>query len=331
MLRWGHPALGTRDAGTWGNCGRRGARLGRVGSLMLLDTASLYYRAFYGMPETVTAPDGTPVNAIRGLLDMMTRLIRARQPASLVACWDADWRPAFRVAAVPSYKAHRLAADGHSEETPPALAVQIPVIEEVLNAAGIAIVGHPGFEADDIMATLAARSPDPVDVVTGDRDLFQLVDDARQIRIIYTVRGLQNLDVIDEGAVAAKYDIPGRAYAGFAALRGDPSDGLPGVPGVGEKTAAALIRTFGSIEGIANALDKGHGGFPKGARDKLAKARDYLDISMSVVRVVDTVPLPPVTGGLPAVEPQPVMTKMLGERWGLGSSLSRFLSAAGQN
>jgi 5'-3' exonuclease len=298
-----------------------------VGSLMLLDTASLYYRAFFGMPDTVTAPDGTPVNAIRGLLDQITRLVKVRQPGCLVACWDADWRPAFRVAAVPTYKAHRLAQDGVAEETPPGLAVQVPVIEQVLTAAGVPIAGHEGFEADDIIATLAARSADPVDVVTGDRDLFQLVDDARQVRIIYTVRGLQNMDVIDEAAVAAKYDIPGRAYADFAALRGDPSDGLPGVPGVGEKTAAALIRAFGSIDGITNALDKGHGGFPKGARDKLAKARGYLDIAMSVVRVVDTVPLPHVTGTLPVVPPQNVRLKDLGEQWGLGSSLSRFMSA----
>jgi 5'-3' exonuclease len=294
---------------------------------MLLDTASLYYRAFYGMPDTVRAPDGTPVNAIRGLLDMTGRLVRARHPARLVACWDADWRPAFRVAAVPSYKAHRLAADGASEDTPPALVPQVPVIEEVLRAAGVAVAGQPGFEADDVMATLSARSDDPVDVVTGDRDLFQLVDDTRGVRVIYTVRGLQNIDVIDEAAVTAKYDIPGRAYADFAALRGDPSDGLPGVPGVGEKTAAALIRTFGSIESIITALDAGHGGFPRGSRDKLAKARDYLDIALSVVKVVDDAPLPDVDGTLPAIPADPDRLKELGERWGLGSSLSRFASA----
>ncbi|MGD0240850.1 MAG: 5'-3' exonuclease [Streptosporangiaceae bacterium] len=298
-----------------------------VGSLMLLDTASLYYRAFYGVPDTVRAPDGTPVNAIRGLLDMTSRLVRARHPARLVACWDNDWRPAFRVEAVPSYKAHRLAADGASEDTPPALVPQVPVIEEVLRAAGVAVAGQPGFEADDVMATLAARSAGPVDVVTGDRDLFQLVDDARGVRVVYTVRGLQNMDVIDEAAVTAKYDIPGRAYADFAALRGDPSDGLPGVPGVGEKTAAALIRTFGSIDGIVTALDAGHGGFPRGSRDKLEKARDYLDIALSVVKVVDDAPLPDVAGTLPAVPADPDRLAELGERWGLGSSLGRFASA----
>jgi len=298
-----------------------------VGSLMLLDTASLYYRAFFGVPDTVRAPDGTPVNAVRGLLDMISRLVRATPPARLVACLDADWRPAFRVAAVPSYKAHRLAADGTSEETPPALVPQIPVIEEVLRVSGLAVAGQPGYEADDVMATLAARSAGPVDVVTGDRDLFQLVDDARGVRIIYTVRGLTNIDVIDEAALTARYDIPGRAYADFAALRGDPSDGLPGVPGVGEKTAAALIRTFGSIGQITVALDAGHGGFPRGSRDKLEKARDYLDVALSVVKVVDDAPVPDVEGTLPAVPADAGRLKELGQRWGLGSSLSRFVTA----
>ncbi len=300
-----------------------------MGSLMLLDTASLYFRAFFGVPENVRAPDGTPVNAVRGLLDMITRLVRARPPAALVACWDADWRPAFRVAAIPSYKAHRLSADG-AEETPPALAAQVPVIEEVLRAAGLAVAGAPGFEADDVMATLAARSAGPVDVVTGDRDLFQLVDDARGVRVLYTLRGLMNLDVIDEAAVTAKYDIPGRAYADFAALRGDPSDGLPGVPGVGEKTAAALIRTFGSIEGITTALDAGHGGFPRGSRDKLEKVRDYLNVALSVVKVVDDAPLPEVDGTLPVTLADAERLTELGERWGLGSSLTRFVTAVSQ-
>src|ERR1700728_1051271 len=296
---------------------------------MLLDTASLYYRAVCGVRHPAGPRDGTPVNAVRGLLDTISRLVRQRQPTRLVACLDADWRPAFRVAAIPSYKAHRLAADG-TEETPPALAAQIPVIEEVLKVSGMAVAGQPGFEADDVMATLSTRSADPVDVVTGDRDMFQLVDDARGVRIIYTVRGLLNMDVIDEAAVTAKYGIPGRAYADFAALRGDPSDGLPGVPGVGEKTAAALIQAFGSIDAITAALDAGHGGFPRGSREKLEKARDYLDVSLSVVRVVEDVPLPEIGGPLPVVPADAARLKELGERWGLGSSLNRFVTAVSQ-
>ena len=300
--------------------------MARVGPLMLLDTASLYYRAFYGVPDTLTAPDGTPVNAIRGLLDMIARLVRARPPGALVACLDADWRPAFRVAAIPSYKTHRARPDG-TEEEPPALTPQIPVIEEVLHAMGIATAAAAGFEADDVIGTLTARSAGPVDVVTGDRDLFQLVDDRRPVRIVYTARGLTKLDVVDEAAVTQRYGIPGRAYADFAVLRGDPSDGLPGVPGVGEKTAAALIQAFGSIDAITDALDRGHGGFPKGSRAKVAAARDYLAVAMPVVRVAPDAPVPAVSGELPAAAADPARLDALDARWDLGSSLRRAVSS----
>jgi 5'-3' exonuclease len=304
---------------------------GVMGSLMLLDTASLYYRAFYGVPDTVTAPDGTPVNAVRGLLAMIARLVRAREPARLVACMDEDWRPAFRVEAVPSYKAHRLAegqgARGNDEQTPDALVPQIPIINDVLAATGLAVAGAPGYEADDVIATLAVGADQPVDVITGDRDLFQLVDDEHQVRIVYTVRGLNNLDIIDEQAVADRYKIPGRAYADFAVLRGDPSDGLPGVPGVGEKTAATLINKFGSLAAILEAIDAGHGGFPTGARNKLTAARDYLDVAPMVVRTATDVPLPKVTGDLPLTPADPGRLQELGDRWRLGSSLSRFIAA----
>jgi 5'-3' exonuclease len=292
---------------------------------MLLDTASLYYRAFFGMPETVTAPDGTPVNAVRGLLDTIGRLVRDRQPSRLVACLDADWRPEFRVAAIPSYKAHRADPDG-TEQTPPGLAVQIPLITEVLNAAGIALAEAAGYEADDVIGTLAGEDPGPVDVVTGDRDLFQVVDDSRQVRVIYTLRGLAKAETIDEAAVAEKYQIPGGAYADFAVLRGDPSDGLPGVPGVGEKTAATLIRQFGNLAELIRALDLGHGGFPSGTRKKLEAARDYLAVAPSVVQVATDVPLPSLDGALP-LKPDLERLSELGEALGLGSSLTRFLSA----
>ena len=291
---------------------------------MLLDTASLYYRAFYGMPETVTAPDGTPVNAIRGLLDAIARLVRDHEPSRLVACLDADWRPAFRTAALPGYKAHRAEPDG-SEQTPPGLAVQIPLITQVLIASGIALAEHDGYEADDVIATLAASARQPVDVVTGDRDLFQLVDDARQVRVLYTVKGLGKLDAVTEADVAAKYDIPGDRYADFAVLRGDPSDGLPGVPGIGEKTAAALIRAFGSLDKVKEALDKGFGGFPPGTRKKLEAARGYLDVAPAVVATATDVPLPgDIDGTLPAVPPDPELLTEVGAELGLGSSLTRF-------
>jgi 5'-3' exonuclease len=276
------------------------------------------------MPDTVTAPDGTPVNAIRGLLDAMARLVRDYQPQRLVACLDADWRPAFRTQAIPGYKQHRAEPDG-SEQTPPGLALQIPLITQVLIAAGIAIAEHDGYEADDVIATLATRATQSVEVVTGDRDLFQLVDDKRQVRVLYTIKGLGKLEPITEVEVAKKYDIPGDKYADFAVLRGDPSDGLPGVPGIGEKTAAALIRAFGDLGSLKNALDMGPGGFPPGTRKKLEAARGYLDVAPPVVRTATDVPLPSdIDGTLPAAPPDQELLTEIGTELGLGSSLSRF-------
>jgi 5'-3' exonuclease len=297
-----------------------------MGSLMLLDSASMYFRAFYGVKETMTAPDGTPVNAVRGFLDMIARLVRSRRPDQLIACLDVSWRPAFRVAAMPSYKAHRANPDG-SEQVPDDLTVQIPVILDVLLATGVGLAGADGYEADDIIGTLAAAASGPVEVVTGDRDLFQVVDDDRAVIVDYIGRGVANLEIFDEAAVAKKYDIPGTSYAAFAALRGDPSDGLPGVPGVGEKTAAALIRVFGSIEAIVAALDSGHGGFPAGSRAKLAAARPYLAACMPVVRVATDAPVQAEGGWLPSVPADPSRVAELDQRYDLGSSLGRMLSA----
>ncbi|GLX05046.1 UNVERIFIED_ORG: 5'-3' exonuclease [Microbispora rosea subsp. rosea] len=295
--------------------------------LMLLDTPSLYFRAFYGVPESVTSPDGMPVNAVRGLLDMIATLVRQHSPTQIVACMDADWRPAFRVAAIPSYKAHRVAS-GDEEEVPDTLAPQVPVIEEVLDALGIARVGVAGYEADDVIGTYATAAADAVDIVTGDRDLFQLVDDEKPCRALYTVRGIRNLQIIDEAFVREKYGIPGRAYADFATLRGDPSDGLPGVAGIGEKTAAALITRFGSLSALLAALDDGGAdGFPAGARNKLAAARDYLEVAPAVVRVAHDVPVPDVDITLPAAPRDPERLVALSEKHGLDSPLNRLLAA----
>lgn len=299
--------------------------MGTMPSLMLLDTPSLYYRAFYGIPESMTSPDGMPVNAVRGVIDMIAMLIRRHSPGELVACMDADWRPAFRVAAIPAYKAHRVAQDG-AEETPDTLAPQVPVIEQVLDAVGIARVGVPGYEADDVMGTLATRASGPVDIVTGDRDLFQLVDDSRPVRVLYTARGVKNLQTVDEAAVAEKYGIPGRAYADFAILRGDPSDGLPGVPGVGDKTAAALITRFGSLEALLRAAD-GDGDLTSPQRAKLVAARDYLRVAPVVVQVARDVPLPEVDIALPTKPHDRETLTALSERYGLAGPLERLTSA----
>lgn len=302
-----------------------------VAGLMLLDTPALYYRAFYGIPDSITADDGTPVNAVRGLLDMIASLVRDHRPDRLVSCMDADWRPAFRVAALPSYKAHRLGADGVAEDTPPGLIPQVPLIVEALDAVGIAQARAAGYEADDVIGTLAqtgGADGSGVDIVTGDRDLFQLVDDARGIRVQYTARGVRNLTLVDEAAVTDKYGVPGRTYGDFATLRGDPSDGLPGVPGVGAKTAAALITRFGGLDGILAALDSGEqNGFPAGSRNKLTAARDYLSSARTVVEVVTDVPLPELDDRLPVAPRDPAHLGELAKRWNLGGPVERLAQA----
>jgi 5'-3' exonuclease len=297
------------------------------GQLMLLDTASLYFRAFFGVPETTTAPDGTPVNAVRGFLDMIAYLLGRERPTNVVACLDADWRPAFRVAALPSYKAHRLAPNGVEEIVRERLVAQVPIIEAVLAAIGIAAVGVRGYEADDVIGTVAARATMPVDVVTGDRDLFQVVDDARAVRVLYTGRGVRRLEVVDESFIKSKYGIPGRAYAEFATLRGDPSDGLPGVAGIGERSAASLIDGYGTIDALLTAVEDPGSGLAPMMRLRLRDARDYLIVARSVVRVATDAPLPPYDDALTTAPRDPDALIALSDRWGLDASLNRLLSA----
>ncbi|WP_288783044.1 5'-3' exonuclease [uncultured Microbacterium sp.] len=296
--------------------------------LMLLDTASLYFRAFYGVPDTVKAADGRPVNAARGLLDMIAKLVMTYEPTHLVACWDDDWRPQWRVDLIPSYKAHRVAELVETapdvEEVPDPLEAQIPVIRAALDALGIPVAGVPANEADDVIASFAAQSAMPVDIVTGDRDLFQLVDDAHGIRVIYTGRGMSNLEVLDEAAVVEKYRVLPAQYADYAVLRGDASDGLPGVAGVGEKTAATLLAAHGDLTGILAAAETGTG-MTAGVRAKLLAAADYLAVAPTVVEVVRTLDLPVVDTQLRT--PDAATVASLGAEWNLGSSLDRAVSA----
>jgi 5'-3' exonuclease len=301
----------------------------RPEKLMLLDSASLYFRAFFGMKDAVHAPDGTPVNAVRGFLDFIARLVNDHEPTRLVCCWDDDWRPAFRTDAIPSYKAHRLADPAvNEEEVPDELSPQVPVIEEVLAAFGIARVGAAGYEADDVIGTLAARAVVPVDVVTGDRDLFQVVDDARGVRVLYTAKGgVARAEVVTESVIADRYGIPGRAYADFAALRGDPSDGLPGVPGVGEKTAASLVTAYGSLDGVLAAAESGDPGTRASVLGKILAARDYLAVAPRVVRVAIDVPVPDHDDRLPASPRDAAALGELTDRWNLGSSVGRVSTA----
>jgi 5'-3' exonuclease len=298
---------------------------------MLLDTAALYFRAFYGVPDTVRSPDGMPVNAVRGLLDIIARLVADYSPTHLVACWDDDWRPQWRVDLIPSYKSHRVAEEvvvgPDVEVVPDPLEAQVPVIRETLTALGIAIVGAPAHEADDVIGTLATIARMPVDIVTGDRDLFQLVDDARDVRVIYTARGMRNLEVITDDAVRARYGVPPSQYADFAALRGDPSDGLPGVAGVGEKTAATLLTAHGDLDGVIRAAEAGEGITPR-VQASIRAALPYLAVAPTVVRVVRDLDLSPVDARLQALdEGARASAAALAERWGLGTSMTRVLAA----
>src|SRR5690349_11553699 len=297
---------------------------------MLLDTASLYFRAFYGVPDTVRAPDGTPVNAVRGLLDFISRLVEEYRPTDLVCCWDNDWRPQWRVDLIPSYKAHRVEVEvpGGSdiEEVPDPLEAQIPVIIEVLNAFGIAIVGADGYEADDVIGTLATDAGMPVEIVTGDRDLFQLVDDDLGVRVLYTARGVGRHERVTNAVVREKYDVNANQYADFATLRGDASDGLPGVAGVGEKTAATLLNRFGTIDGIrAASLDPGSDLAP-GPRSKIVAAADYLDVAPQVVAVARDIPLGELDLLLPPTPVDADALTVLAERWGLDTPIARLVT-----
>ncbi|MDM4719223.1 5'-3' exonuclease [Micromonospora sp. WMMA1363] len=295
--------------------------------IMLVDAPSLYFRAYFGIPESAaTTPDGQPVNAVRGFLDMLATLIRNRRPGRMVCAMDHDWRPAWRVALLPSYKAHRVAPEG-GEVVPDTLAPQVPVILDVLDAVGVTTLGAAGFEADDVLGTLSVTQPGPVEVVSGDRDLFQLVDDARDVRLLYVGRGVAKLEDCDDAAVRSRYRVPAARYADFAALRGDPSDGLPGVPGVGEKTAARLVDRYGDIDGILAALDDPDSGFAPGLRTKLAAARDYLTVAPKVVRVALDVPLPDLPTDLPAAPANPERLLELAERWNLAGSARRLVDA----
>ena len=307
--------------------------------LVLLDSASLYFRAFYGVPDSMKSPDGIPVNAVRGFTDTIARIVAERRPGRLVACLDADWRPAFRVALLPSYKAHRLADEAtNTEEIPDTLSPQVPIILDVLAAAGIATAEAAGHEADDVIGTLTARERvSPVEAITGDRDLFQIVrDEPTPARVIYVGKGWQRAEVIGPVELAARYGLPavetGPAYADLALLRGDPSDGLPGVAGIGEKTAAKLLTEFGSLTGLLEATVAGDKRVPPRVAATLSASADYLTRAPRVVRVATDAPIEfsgPDT--VPAAVADPQRLVELSTRWGLDSSVRRLADALAAN
>jgi 5'-3' exonuclease len=303
--------------------------------LVLLDSASLYFRSYYALPDSMTAPDGTPVNAVRGFADTIARILTERRPSRLVACLDADWRPAFRVNALPSYKAHRVADPVNNvEEVPDTLTPQVPIILDLLDAVGLATAEAGGYEADDVIGTLVHReSVDPVEVVSGDRDLFQVVrEEPTPVRVIYVGRGWAKAEVLGPRELAARYDLPelnsGLAYADMALLRGDPSDGLPGVTGVGEKTAAKLITRFGSLEGLLAAAAADDKLVPLRVKTALRDAAAYVAAAPLVVRVaLDAAVTVDSADVVPAEPRDPDRVRALQEKWDLGASVDRLLAA----
>lgn len=326
--------------------------------LQLFDLAGIYFRAFFAVPTSTTSPDGRPVNAVRGSLDILARVITDARPTRAIACLDLDWRPAWRVELIPSYKTHRvlepqsaaaatdvaaggtLASTPHSgtagasadiEVVPDELSPQVPILLEVLAAIGIATAGAEGFEADDVIGTLTATERlDPVEVVTGDRDLFQVARDVDPtVCVRYIGAGMSKAAVYRAADVASKYGIPPGAYADFAALRGDPSDGLPGVPGVGDKTAATLINRFGSIDGLLQAMDERSTGLTPSMRTKLTAARDYLLVAPTVVAVAADAPVivTPDSDALPREPVDPARLSELVREHGIGGATARLVRA----
>jgi 5'-3' exonuclease len=297
-------------------------RLGDDSLTLLIDAPSLIFRALFSTPDSVRAPDGTPVNAAHGFLGMLARLIGGRDPQFICCAADEDWRPAWRVELISSYKAQRAEPDSAQHQAEQRLAAQLPVLFELLAMCRIPVVGHPGYEAEDVIGTLAARAPGRVDIVSGDRDLFQLVQDP-VIQVLYPRRGVSQMDRVDEAYIEARFGIPGRAYADYAVLRGDPSDGLPGVPGIGEKLAASLLARYGSLEAVVAAAGEGAEGIALG---KVRRARDYIGRAQQVVAIPTDLPLPPVDLARPRTAPHEAV-HALAERHGLAGALRRLLTA----
>ena len=298
-------------------------------TLMLLDSASLWYRAYYGMPDTMLSPDGISVNAVRGYVDMTARLIQAYKPDRLVACLDGDWRPSWRVDIFPEYKANRIEEDGESEEEPETLTPQIPILLDLLDLFGIPVVGVDDYEADDVMATYAHLEKGPIRIVTGDRDMFQVVDDKKDVKVVYLAKGLSQHDLVDIKYVANKYSIPGDRYDLFAMFRGDPSDGLPGVKGIGEKGAAIIASSFATVEQALTGARNGDENLAPALAKKIIAGAEYLKIAPTLVRVARDVPLPRVDLTLPKAPTDLSSIYQFKERYALGASVDRLISALG--
>lgn len=298
--------------------------------ILLIDSASLWYRAFYGMPDSLRSPSGTPVNAIRGFFDSLARLTIHYQPRQIVACLDGDWRPLWRTELIPEYKAARdaqLTQDDEKAAEEVDLESQTPVILDLLDAIGLPIVGIDDYEADDVIATLATREPGSIVIATGDRDLFQLVDDEKPVRVAYLAKGITSYELVDLAWIAARYGIPGERYSLMALLRGDPSDGLPGVRGIGEKGGAKIASLFASVSEMIDAATRNDQRLGPNLSKKIIDGIDYLKRAEPVVNCVRDLRLPSIPKKLPTqVADRKRLDELISE-YGVGTSVNRLLSA----
>jgi 5'-3' exonuclease len=295
-------------------------------SLLLLDSASLWYRAYFGMPDTLLSPKGEPINAVKGFLDMSARLINIYSPNRFVACLEGDWRPSWRVDLFPEYKLNRIDDSGEEAE-PDTLSPQIPVLLDVLDAFGFATLGVDDYEADDVIATLSKSERGPIRIASGDRDLFQLVDDEKDVKIVYLAKGLSNHDLVDIDWISKKYEIPGDRYALFAMIRGDASDGLPGLKGIGEKGAALIAKSFSQMQDVVKAAENEDELLPKTLAKKVLVSKEYARIAPKLVNCAIDVPIPSMNIDLPKKPNSLTKIKELQSEYGLGSSVDRLISA----
>lgn len=293
-----------------------------AGLTMLVDASSLIYRAFFSTPPTVTAPDGKQMNAAHGFLGMLARLVADHDPEWLACATDEDWRPQWRVDLIDTYKTHRLDPESTQQVADEEIGKQMPAITQLLEMCGVAVAGARGYEAEDVIGVLTKRAPGPVAIVSGDRDLFQLVEDPK-VRVLYPKRGVSEMWVVDESEIAKKFGIPGRAYADYALLRGDPSDGLPGVRGIGEKTAAALISKYGSVEGVIEAAVTGP---PSTVLAKVASSLDYLDRAARVVMITAEAPIGEVDLTRPRGAADPIL-ESVASKYGLLGQVRQLTGA----
>jgi 5'-3' exonuclease len=295
-------------------------------TLLAIDSASLWYRAYYGMPDTLTSPSGEPVNAIRGFIDMTARLITHYRPDRVLLCLDGDWRPSWRVELFPAYKENRIDAEGEEEE-PDLLSPQVPIILDFFDAFGLPIIGVDDYEADDVLATIATTQPGPIRIATGDRDLFQLVDDDRDVKVAYLAKGISSHELVDRNWIAKKYEIPGDRYGLFAMIRGDASDGLPGIRGIGEKGAALIANQFADMSDVISAAESGDAKLPANLAKKLLADIGYAKIATELVSCARDIRLPEVDLQLPKSPSDSKELEQITKEYGLGTSLGRLKAA----